>query len=90
MEGWSWGRDERARAKWAFVGGLNDESRTYSLSVFVGRVDLFTIRNPSDEDMKDSKRVEYVRADMQATRRIVGKCRRMIIQSHVVDVSRVS
>lgn len=67
MEGVSWGRQERARAKWALVGGLNDESRTYSLSVFIGRVDLFTIWNPSGDDMKDCREEEYVRADIRTT-----------------------
>ena len=65
MEGVSWGRAERARARWAFVGGLNEESRTYNLSLFMRRVDALTTWNPSDEDTKDSRRVEYVRADMR-------------------------
>ena len=61
----SWVREESARARCAFVGGLNEESRTYNLSLFIGRVDVLRTWNPSDEDPKDSRRVEYVRADMR-------------------------
>jgi hypothetical protein len=35
------------------------------LSLFMGRVDVLTTWNPSDEDTKDSRRVEYIRADMR-------------------------
>ena len=60
--GSSRGREERASARCAFVGGLKDESRMYNLSLVIGRVDVLTIWNSSDDDMKDPRRVEYARA----------------------------
>ena len=57
-------RDERARPKWAFVGGLKEESRIWIVELFDVRPVGLRIWKSLLERMKDWRWVEYVREDM--------------------------
>lgn len=67
MDGTLGARQDRAKPRWALVGGLKDESRMYNVSVFDDREVGLRIWKPVLELRKDWRRVEYVRDDMWAT-----------------------
>ena len=57
-------RGNVARARWAFVGGLKEESRMNIVSSFGGRDGGLIISKDLEEDIKDSRGAEYFRSDI--------------------------
>jgi hypothetical protein len=58
------GREDCARARWAFVGGLKEESRMYNGPFWVCEEE-FRILNVEEDDMKDWTLFVYVREDIR-------------------------